>query len=148
MEIKPVTNQHKSELFNIHELCFREHIEEIWGWDDMWQWDHFCKEWNESKWRILLDREIIIGYLCWSINTDHLYLKNISLIPEYQSKGLGKKAMAFIEDIALKNNLPVKLSIFKTNTRVHKFYNGLGYKVTEVEETGARMMKSKVALEL
>jgi ribosomal protein S18 acetylase RimI-like enzyme len=141
MDIKPVTPQHKTTLFNIHEACFRHHIEEIWGWDYMWQWDYFCKEWNQAKWRILLIDDQAIGYLCWTIEPDHLYLKNISFIPECQSQGLGKIAMTYIEDIATKNKLPVKLSVFRTNQRVQQFYKNRGYQVTEIFDTGVRMTK-------
>jgi ribosomal protein S18 acetylase RimI-like enzyme len=142
MDIKPVTPEHKKSLFNIHETCFRHHIEEIWGWDDMWQWDYFCKEWDQAKWRVILDENKIIGYLCWTIEPDHLYLKNISFIPEYQGRGLGKIAMAFIEDIATKNKLPINLSTMRTNNRVQKFYKNRGYQVTKIVETGIRMTKA------
>ncbi|MGJ8656749.1 MAG: GNAT family N-acetyltransferase [Akkermansiaceae bacterium] len=141
MNIAPVTNQHKTILFNIHETCFRHHIEEIWGWDDMWQWDYFCKEWDQSKWRLLLENDQVIGYLCWTLEPEHLYLKNISLIPEYQGRGLGKLAMKFIQDLATKNNLPIKLSVFRSNKRVQKFYENLGFKISKVLETGVRMTK-------
>lgn len=142
MDIKPVRNEYKTLLFNIHETCFRQHIEEIWGWDDMWQWDYFCKEWNQAKWRVLLNDDQIIGYLCWTIEPDHLYLKNISFLPEYQGRGLGAIAMTYIEDIATNQQHPVKLSVFRTNKRAQKFYEDLGYKATEIVETGTRMTKT------
>jgi|GEM_PF-472928 len=141
MEIKPVTEELKKTLFEQHEICFRHHIEQIWGWDDAWQWEYFCKEWDEADWRVLLDGEKVIGYLCWTIEYDHLYLKNVSLLPGYQGRGLGGLAMDFIENLAEEKNLAVKLSVFKTNKRVLEFYKKRGFKVIEEIETGFRMSK-------
>jgi len=141
MNIKLATEQHKEELFQIHELCFRHHIEKIWGWDETWQRDNFSKEWENSEWRILLDNNKLIGYLCWSYESDHLYLKNISLIPEYQGRSLGSQAMDFITKQAEDKNLAIKLSVFRTNQRVINFYEKLGFKIIETLETGHRMSK-------
>ena len=141
MKIKLPTEQQKEELFHIHELCFRDHIEEIWGWDEKWQRDHFSKEWDDSEWRVLLDNDQIIGYLCWSYERDHLYLKNISFIPEFQNRGLGSQAMDFINKQADNKDLAIKLSVFRTNQRVISFYEKLGFKIYDTVETGYRMSK-------
>ena len=141
MKIKPVTEELKEALFKNHEICFRHHIEEIWGWNDAWQWENFCKEWDQGHWRVLLDGEKVIGYLCWAIEPDHLYLKNISLLPEYQGRGLGDVAMDFIEAQAAEKELAIKLSGFRTNQRVMSFYQRRGFNLIETVETGFRMSK-------
>jgi len=141
MKIEETKDTQLKALFVIHKQCFQVHIEEIWGWDENWQWDYFLKEWKNGIWRTLLDGEAIIGYLVWNLKTDHLYLNNICFLPEYQGKGLGKSAMNFIEKLATERNLPVKLSTFRTNQRVLSFYEKLGYKVIEEVETGLRMSK-------
>lgn len=139
MTIAEVRENQLESLFAIHELCFKDHIEEIWGWDEEWQWDYFLKEWKSSEWRVLLKDEMIIGYLVWMMNEDHLYLKNIAFIPEYRRQGLGKQAMSYISKEARKHNYPVWLSTFRTNQEVIKFYEKLGFRTTEEKETGVRM---------
>ena len=141
MQIELARESQLKELFAIHELCFKDHIEEIWGWNEVWQWDYFLKEWKDSTWRILLDDKKIIGYLVWTMKTDHLYLQNIAFIPEFRKQGLGRIAMNYIELKAKAKKIPVRLSTFRTNSAVARFYKKLGYKVTEVVETGIKMTK-------
>lgn len=145
MKIEATEEVHLKELFAIHERCFKDHIEEIWGWDETWQWNYFLKEWKDSEWRILLKDDKIIGYLVWIVDTDHLYVKNIAFIPEYRKQGLGRQAMHYIDLQAKVKNLPIKLSTFRTNHGVVSFYEKLGFKVTEVVETGVKMTKDNQA---
>ncbi len=92
----------------------------------------------------MLDGKKFIGYLCWTVEPDHLYLKNISFLPEYQGRGLGGLAMDFFEEQAESNDLAIKLSVFLTNERAQEFYKKRGFKVIEVVETGLRMSKEQV----
>ena len=139
MNIEQAKEEQLKELFGIHKLCFQSHIEVVWGWDEDWQWNFFNEEWNNSEWRILTENETIIGYLVWTMKPDHLYLQNICFLPDHQGKGLGKSTMAYIEKLASDRSFPVKLSTFRTNDRVLKFYQDLGYKITEKVETGYRL---------
>ena len=141
MQIEQAREEHKSELFAIHEICFKHHIEDIWGWDEEWQRNHFDQEWQVGEWRILKESNQVIGYLMWKVKNDHLYLHNISLLPECQGRGLGKLAMEYIQKEADSRGGAIKLSAFRTNERVLKFYLNLGFNVIEKVDTGLRMSR-------
>ncbi len=136
MTIEPVKEEHKEELFQMHELCFREHIDQIWGWDDVWQREYFDKEWQVGEWRVMVESGQIIGCLMWRLKCDHLYLHNISLLPKFRGEGRGSEAMKYILSKANALKLGVKLSTFQTNEQVISFYERLGFSVIEQKENG------------
>lgn len=139
MELAPARLTDQDALFALHEELFRSHIERIWGWDDAWQLANFRKEWEESLTELIRHEGETAGCIQTREEPDHLYLLGIAISPRFQGIGVGTAVMEAIQDRAALRQLPLRLSVFRTNPRVVTFYERLGF-VTEAEtETGWRM---------
>lgn len=58
-----------------------------------------------------------------SVETDHVFIEE-----EYQSKGIGKQLMDFVESHTLTKNCNwIELNTYVTNTASHKFYYNQGF---------------------
>lgn len=123
----------------MHVELFREHIEEIWGWDDEWQIANFRKEWDEVFTEVIHAGDDLLGYIQTRLEPDHLYVLNLALYARHQNKGVGTTVMNILKKRAMTLGLPVRLSVFKTNQRVIAFYERLGFRVYEKTETGCKM---------
>ena len=139
MHLRPAIISDQTALFDMHEKLFRDHIEEIWGWDDEWQLANFQKEWDEVITEVIHIEDAILGYIQIRMEPDHIYVLNLALDTQYQSQGLGSKAMNILKKRAMNQRLPLRLSVFKTNQRVITFYERLGFRVDEETDTGCRM---------
>jgi ribosomal protein S18 acetylase RimI-like enzyme len=98
-----------------------------------------CPSYNESKeamvehienlivYKIMFDEEIVGDIVVRKRENNNYYLKVISIIPKYQNRGIGSKAIRYIERDncdALEWEL---ITPFKSY-RNHHFYEKLGYK--------------------
>lgn len=95
--------------------------------------------WHTSKvekgmyYKILVDDIIVGGINLFDLGKRCFSLGAIFISPEYQNKGIGSKAMNFIED---KYNYANKWSLETPylNTHLHRFYEKHGYKkVNEIQ---------------
>jgi len=81
---------------------------------------------------VAIDKELgCVGYMWFTANSMFYkfpYLKNIVVKEENRSKGIGKKLLAFYEDIAFKSANKIFLTTSDFNTRAQKLYKEIGYK--------------------
>ena len=140
MNLRPATLPDQAALYGMHVELFREHIEEIWGWNDAWQVANFQKEWAEFRTETLTQDGELLGYIQTRPEVDHLYVLNLALYPRCQSLGFGSMAMEVLKERARLEGFPIKLSVFRTNRRVIAFYKQLGFEIETETETGVRMI--------
>jgi RimJ/RimL family protein N-acetyltransferase len=70
------------------------------------------------------------------------FLANLRIYREHQNKGFGTESMILYEsEIKNLKLIQIKLHVFKTNKKAKKFYEKLGYAITEEEESGYLMVK-------
>lgn len=139
MNLKPAPLTDQAALFALHVEVFRDHIEEIWGWNDEWQIANFHKEWAEVQTEILTQDGELLGYIQTRPEADHLYVLNLALHPRCQNLGFGTMAMEVLKQRARHKGFSIKLSVFRTNQRVIAFYERLGFEIETETETGVRM---------
>ncbi|MCT4563982.1 MAG: GNAT family N-acetyltransferase [Maledivibacter sp.] len=103
-----------------------------------------CPSYNESKeaiirqienrivYKIIIDREIVGDIIVRKRENNNYYLRVISVIPKFQSLGIGSKAIEYIE----KDNLDAlewELITPHKSYRNHHFYEKMGYiKIGEI----------------
>jgi ribosomal protein S18 acetylase RimI-like enzyme len=139
MELVSARATDQEALFALHEELFRSHIEQIWGWDDEWQRANFRKEWDNAPPEIILLDGNKAGCVQVRKEADHLYILNLALHPRFQGQGAGTAVVRTIQQRAAALNLPVRLSVFRTNPRVAGFYQKEGFEVEEETVTECRM---------
>lgn len=68
------------------------------------------------------DRSRLVGVVSCFEAHGALELFLIAVHPEYQSRGVGKQLMAFVNNTALSEGLSLKTQVLATNTRAMNFY--------------------------
>ena len=140
IKLRPATLSDQDILYAMHVELFREHIDEIWGWNNDWQIENFKKEWAEVQTELILQGDRLCGYIQIRHKPDHLYVLNLALYSEFQNQGIGSKAMESVKQRARSKGLEIRLSVFKTNQRVIQFYTRLGFEIEAKTETGLQML--------
>ena len=126
-------------IFGLHEALFKDAIDRIWGWDETRQRENFAEEWQSVTTRSLFLVARWIGYVQLKEDGDCLYLLCIAVKPEFQGMGIGRSVMAGLQAEASRCALPLRLSVFRTNPRAERFYRGLGFQVSTMNEDLVRM---------
>jgi ribosomal protein S18 acetylase RimI-like enzyme len=139
VEIRDARSDDYEAIFGLHEALFKEGIERIWGWEDSRQRENFAEEWQSVTTRSLFLGERWIGYVQLKEEADCLYLLCLAVMPEFQGMGIGRSVMAGLQIEAARCALPLRLSVFRSNPRAERFYEGLGFRISGMNEDLVRM---------
>ncbi|WP_218189729.1 MULTISPECIES: N-acetyltransferase [unclassified Pseudomonas] len=130
MFMRPATDRDLFVLFQIHRSVFKDHIEKIWGWDESWQLSNFTAEFLHAVTSVVESNGEIIGYVQIVDNENRIYVQNIAISQEFQSKGFGTSIMQKLQLDAAARKVTLQLSVFRTNTLAQRFYERLGFHQT------------------
>ena len=73
------------------------------------------------------------------VEPDHLLIENLAVLPAYQGRGLGRRLMVHVEELAASQSFgEVRLYTNKLFAENVAFYEGLGYRVFKEEEWPGR----------
>jgi len=126
---RPAVEGDRPFLFALKEAAMREYIAAAFG------------EWNERDQRTMFDPDLVriaivtvdghdAGMVEARIDHGGLYLANIQIAPDHQSRGLGARIVDVLATAAHARGLPLVLQVLKVNPRARAFYEGLGLRVT------------------
>lgn len=128
-------------LFILKKDNFRRYIEEIWGWNEEEQKNRLKEDLKihlQHKKIILLDDKPIGIYVTHFTEDGDLYINEISILKEYQNKGIATKIIS--KQIKENKNKEIRtiLQVFKNNP-AKKLYERLGFRVYNETETHYQM---------
>lgn len=128
-------------LFMLKKDNFRRYIEEIWGWNEEEQKNRLKEDLKihlQHKKIILLDDKPIGIYVTHFTEDGDLYINEISILKEYQNKGIATKIIS--KQIKENKNKEIRtiLQVFKNNP-AKKLYERLGFRVYNETETHYQM---------
>jgi ribosomal protein S18 acetylase RimI-like enzyme len=123
----------------LHEEVFRPHIEQIWGWDEEWQRINFASEFESTVTSVIEIDGRVGGYIQVRDEKHRLYLQNIALIPDFQSKGIGGELVAELQARARVRGIPLELAVFRTNISAQRFYARCGFRTAAESEAFVEM---------
>lgn len=106
-------------IFDLFKRTMQHYIEPIWGWDELLQKESFKTSLSINRFQILMLNGIPIGAYHISKKSDHLVLDMILVEPEFQGHSWGKYLLNKIKAEAQRLNLPVRLSVLKSNPAVN-----------------------------
>lgn len=115
-------------LRQIHHIAFHECVRATWGWDETVQdsmWDEYVNAAVHLQ-VIELDDEIA-GYLDVDRQSDHIFVTNIALDPQFHGRGIGTAVLQDIIAEANQAGFSVQLDVIKANTRARALYERLGF---------------------
>ena len=128
-------------VFAVKEAAFREYVEQIWGWDDIYQRDLHNRRFASQDLRIIQFHGTDVGFLSTSNTSDTLKVDQLYILPEYQGRGVGAACMKRIINDANLEQKPVTLQVLKINTRATAFYQRLGFTIVDENSTHFQMKK-------
>ena len=111
----------------LHELSYRPHIEKIWGWDDDQQAEFFERFFQPAQLQIVEVGGEAVGVLEVEERDDELFLANIDIRPEWQSRGIGSSIVRSLQERARDAGKPLALQVLHVNARARALYERLGF---------------------
>lgn len=139
MDVRPAANSEEADLFEIHRTVFRSHIEQIWDWDERWQRSNFATELASSTTSAIRIDALIVGYVQFRDEGNRIYVQNIALLPDFQSKGIGTRLIKELQAQAAARGVPLELGVFRSNAPARRFYERLGFERACDTETHTEM---------
>jgi [ribosomal protein S18]-alanine N-acetyltransferase len=77
---------------------------------------------------VLESADAIAGYVIVMNAVDDLHLLNITVVPEFQRRGLSHQLLAWVEDVAVRDRCSgVLLEVRPSNQRARSIYEHLGF---------------------
>ena len=132
-------------LFELKKQNFKWYVDKIWGWKDDEQKERLKQDLEEHlahKRIILIDNKPVWIYVVHITENGDLFINEISILREYQNKGIGRKIL----EEQLKENqskgIRTILQVFKDNP-AKSLYEKLGFKVYGETETHYQMENLK-----
>lgn len=128
-------------LFKLKKENFKWYVDKIWGWQDDEQKQRLMQDLNEHlahKRIIIVDNKPIGVYAVHTTEEGDLFINEISIAKEYQSKGIGRKILESQLEDNHKKGIRTILQVFKDN-QAKKLYEQLGFKVYGETETHYQM---------
>lgn len=130
-------------LYALHCKTMHDYIEATWGWNEVWQQNHFRENFQpEANQIIVLDGDDI-GRIELNYKPDEVRIGNIQILPEYQSKGIGSLIMLKIIRQAQQQKQGVTLQVLKVNP-ARRFYERLGFVVEGEDDAHFKMKRAYV----
>lgn len=132
-------------LFELKKQNFKWYVDKIWGWNDENQKQRLKQDLEEHlahKRIILIDNKSAGVYVVHTTENGDLFINEISILKEYQNKGIGRK---ILEEQLKENHLKrirTILQVFKDNP-AKSLYERLGFKVYGETETHYQMENVK-----
>ena len=128
-------------VFSVKKAAFGEYVEQVWGWDEVYQKELHNRRFASQDLRIIQFNGTDVGFLLTSSTTDTLNVDQIYILPEYQGRGIGAACMRGIIDDASLEQKPVTLQVLKINTRATAFYKRLGFAIVDENSTHFQMKR-------
>jgi len=130
-------------LFQLKKQNFKKYVDKFWQWDDEEQKQRLRKDLEEHlphKKIIVVNNKMIGVYAVHITEDGDLYINEISILKEYQNKGIGRKILEKQLEENNKKKMRTVLQVFKGNS-AKNLYEKLGFRVYGETESHYQMEK-------
>ena len=98
----------------------------------------FGKDWAAADHEILLCDGVPCGYVSVEKHTDHVHVRELVVLPEFQGRGIGTAFLEGVMDDAKAGQVSVRLGVLQ-QSRAVSFYRRLGFLEYDRTETHVMM---------
>jgi len=123
------TKHDEAVIFDLYCQVMKEHITEIWGWDQEWQENDFMKHFSPENITVVREENKAIGYSQIENQGNQLYIRMLLLLPKHQRKGIGSRLLNAVIEKAKAQSKGIALQVFKVNEQAKRFYEHRGFQV-------------------
>lgn len=114
----------------MNRIVYEDVVQSQFGeWDEQFQSSYFDKKWQEQAFRIIELNGRDIGAIWVVSHSNHLRLREIQILPEFQGQGIGTCLIGDLILRARREHLPIRLVVIESN-RARVLYERLGFRVT------------------
>ncbi len=113
--------------FATKRAAFRACVDKVWGWNEDEQRRLHESRFAAQDFRVVTLAGIDIGIMAVALAPDCVKLNQLFLLPDHQSKGIGRACMLLIMEEARLLGRPVRLRVLKVNPRAAAFFERLGF---------------------
>ena len=133
----PVEPHDQAFLFALYATTRRDELT-AWGWEPAQQEAflriQFMAQQRSYEWQypnmehhlILVDGRAAGRIIVWR-SESRIQLVDVTLLPEYQGRGIGTSLLRGLQGEAAEAGKPLTLSVLKTNTGARKLYEQMGF---------------------
>ncbi|MGI8555991.1 MAG: GNAT family N-acetyltransferase [Pyrinomonadaceae bacterium] len=141
IKLRVATPEDYDFLYALHCTTMRDYIEETWGWDEVWQQNHFKQHFQPEANQIILLNGCEVGRIEMGCNENGVRIGNIQILPANQSKGVGSHVILNIVRQAQQQKQPVTLQVLKVNP-ARRLYERLGFVVEGEDDAHFKMKRA------
>ena len=128
--LRPATAADRPYLFTLKQATMRDYvIAAIGRWDETLERRHFSPDLSRIAIVSVDGRDV--GMVEARVDGDRLYLANLQVSPELQSRGIGGAIVELLAATAHARGRPLVLRVLKVNERARRFYERLGLQVSD-----------------
>ena len=136
----PATGTDRSFFIHAHHVAYRDTIEAMFGWNEAVQDDFAGKAFDQGGINIIWSDGQRAGVIGWEQHPDHVWLKELFVLPSKQGQGIGSAAIRHVKAIARESNFPVRLRTLKANQRAKALYERNGFTVSDKTDVHWKMV--------
>ena len=142
--MRPATADDLEFLADVFLSAGREMIMASRGsWDAARELAQFEEQLDISSTRVIQSGSVDVGFIMMVTKAEDVELHTISVLPEYQSLGIGSRITNEVVQSAAESGRGVVLSVLKENKRACALYERLGFVVTGASKHHHHMRFSK-----
>ena len=139
--LRPATVDDFDFMFALKKVNFKQYVEKIWGWEDDFQKEWLRKDLSQQPIRkqiIVVDDNAAGVYEAQMADEGDCHINEISLLPEYQNKGIGTALLTAVLHENKQRGVKTMLQVFKDN-KAKQLYERLGFTVSGETKTHYQM---------
>ena len=125
------TSSDRSFFIHAHHKAYRNTIERMFGWNEVEQDEFAGRAFDQGGIKVIWSDNQRVGVVGWEQHPDHIWLKELFILPSEQGNGVGSTVIQHIKAIAERRNLPVRLRTLKANLRAKALYERNGFTVSK-----------------
>ena len=134
-------------LFEINRAALKDHVRANFGsWNDDSQRRMFWQSTDPSSHQLFYCGSRAVGFWYVRRDDDQIGLERLSLLPEFQNRGLGASLVRELIAEARASKRALRLQVFLTN-RARRLYERLGFRIVRGTDTHYHMEFSGIDLE-
>jgi ribosomal protein S18 acetylase RimI-like enzyme len=132
IQLKQIGSDEFENLFSVVKQGLYSHVDAVFGWCDEFQVNRLKNDYEPHWFYWVYLNNTQVGMLCYKPYDNALHVHLLIVFPEFQNQKLGERIMSIVHEVAREQGRSdVTLSSFVRNEPAVRFYQSLGYRVTE-----------------
>jgi ribosomal protein S18 acetylase RimI-like enzyme len=141
-ELRAATAADRDWLYDVFRAGMRPHVITVFGeWDEAFQSKRFADHFAPERFQVIRTEGVDVGLLEARREDNRIYIAEIGMLPEHQSRGIGAAVLRDLIAEANAARLPLELQVFSLNP-ARRLYERLGFAVYEESDTHLQMRYS------